>query len=155
MFSSKLITGTLFYTLIVSPMRTACRPILRIHPLERFPQNRFLASSEPTSRASHRCPIVRPHAYTSGHWLSRDEEQRNARFIGFDFDQLRRRVIEICRGATAITSCRKHEGGFNRVFIFTLDHNQRVVARLPTQIAGPPKLTTNSEVATIEYREFI
>ncbi len=36
--------------------------------------------------------------------------------------------------------------------VFTLDHGQRIVARLPTRISGPPKLTTNSEVATIKYR---
>ncbi|KAI4253773.1 MAG: hypothetical protein L6R42_007457 [Xanthoria sp. 1 TBL-2021] len=92
-----------------------------------------------------------PYTYTSGHWLHRDREQRDARYIGFDFDQLRKKVIGLYRNANKVTSCHKHEGGFNRVFVFTLDHTQRVVARLPTHVAGPPELTTNSEVATIEY----
>jgi hypothetical protein len=48
----------------------------------------------------------------------------------------------------------KKEGGFNRVFIFTTDNAKRVIARLPSKLAGPPRLTTNSEVATIKYREF-
>ncbi|CAG8908077.1 unnamed protein product [Penicillium egyptiacum] len=32
-----------------------------------------------------------------------------------------------------------------------MDTGKRVVARIPTRIAPPPRLTTNSEVATIEY----
>ncbi|KAI9042385.1 uncharacterized protein KD926_005681 [Aspergillus affinis] len=43
------------------------------------------------------------------------------------------------------------EGGFNRVFIPTMDSGSLVVARLPTGIAGPPKLKTNSEVAAMTY----
>ena len=43
--------------------------------------------------------------------------------------------------------------GFNRIFIFTLDESKRIVARLPFTIAGPSKLTTSSEVATIKYCE--
>lgn len=53
-----------------------------------------------------------------------------------------------------IINCDKKEGGFNRVFIFTFDSADRVVAKLPTKIAGPPRLSSNAEVATIEYRQF-
>jgi hypothetical protein len=95
-----------------------------------------------------------PHSYTSGRWLRRDKLERDSRYITFDFDALCRRVVELCPGAASITTYDKKEGGFNRVFIFTTDNAKRVVARLPFVIAGPPRLTTNSEVATIEYREF-
>lgn len=95
-----------------------------------------------------------PHAYTSGRWLRRDQLERDARYIAFDFDALCRRIVELCPGAASITTCDKKEGGFNRVFIFTTDNAKRVVARLPFAIAGPPRLTTGSEVATMEYREF-
>lgn len=37
------------------------------------------------------------------------------------------------------------------VFFLTMDTGSCVVARLPTGISGPPRLTTNSEVATITY----
>ena len=50
-------------------------------------------------------------------------------------------------------SCKKEEGAFNRVFIFTTDKGQRLVARLPFALAGPPGLITQSEVATIHYSE--
>lgn len=94
-----------------------------------------------------------PHAYTSGRWLRRDKLERDARYIEFDFGALCRRVIELCPGAVSIATCEKKEGGFNRVFIFTTDNAQRIMARLPFALAGPPMLTTNSEVATIKYRE--
>lgn len=36
---------------------------------------------------------------------------------------------------------------------FTTDNAKRVIAKLPFKLAGPPRLTTNSEVATIKYCE--
>ena len=109
----------------------------------------------PMSSSTHHLSETSPYTYTSGRWLHQNKEQRAARYVGFDLDQLLKRVIESCPGASGITSCHKHEGGFNKVFVFTLDNRQRVVAKLPTRIAGPPKLTTNSEVATIKYRMLI
>lgn len=94
-----------------------------------------------------------PHAYTTGRWLHRDRLERELRYIAFDFDALCRRVIELCPRATSIATCEKKEGGFNRIFIFTTNNAQRIVARLPFTIAGPPRLMTNSEVGTIKYRE--
>jgi hypothetical protein len=73
------------------------------------------------------------------------------RYIHFDFNALQKKVIALCPGATSIASWEKKEGGFNRVFIFRTDNNERIVARLPFALAGPPRLTTNSEVATVEY----
>ncbi|KAL9099824.1 MAG: hypothetical protein Q9163_004727 [Psora crenata] len=94
---------------------------------------------------------LNPHKYTSGRWLRHDHLERNSRNLNFDFDALRHRVIELCPGATSIASYEKKEGGYNRSFIFTCDNAKRVVARLPTSVAGPARLTTNSEVATITY----
>ncbi|KAL8717762.1 MAG: hypothetical protein Q9225_005023 [Loekoesia sp. 1 TL-2023] len=34
-----------------------------------------------------------------------------------------------------------------------MDNGRRVVAKLPFSLAGPPRLTTDSEVATIRHRE--
>ncbi|KAF1960178.1 hypothetical protein CC80DRAFT_465850 [Byssothecium circinans] len=98
-------------------------------------------------------PIERldPYAYTSGRWLRCDELERESRLIRFDFDALCRRIIELCPNASSIASYDKMEGGFNRVFIFHTDNAKRIVARLPFALAGPPRLTTSSEVATIKY----
>lgn len=93
-----------------------------------------------------------PYAYTSGRWLSRDEQEQKSRYIQFDFDALRRKIIELCPDAGSITSYNKMEGGNNRVFIFHTDNGKRFVARLPFPHARPSKLATVSEVATIKYR---
>ncbi|KAF1999205.1 hypothetical protein P154DRAFT_577142 [Amniculicola lignicola CBS 123094] len=92
-----------------------------------------------------------PYNYTSGRWLRRDALERESRLIRFDFDALCRLVIELCPGANSIASYDKKEGGFNRVFIFHTDNAKCIVARLPFPLAGPSRLTTNSEVATIQY----
>ncbi|GFF69840.1 hypothetical protein IFM47457_02487 [Aspergillus lentulus] len=94
---------------------------------------------------------IDPHTYTSGRWLCRDNVERDSRYIRFNFEALCQRVIHLCPGADAIAACRKIEGGFNRVFIFTLNNAEQLVARLPFPLAGPTKLTTASEVATIRY----
>jgi hypothetical protein len=71
--------------------------------------------------------------------------------MNFNFPELCKIAIRLFPEANKVVDCVKKEGGFNRVFVFTLDSGHRVVARLPTRIAGTPRLTTNSEVATIEY----
>ena len=95
-----------------------------------------------------------PYNYTSGRWLRRDALERKSRLIHFNFDALCGRVLALCPGASSITSYDKKEGGFNRVLIFHTDNDKRIVARLPFALAGPSRLTTNSEVATIKYRRF-
>lgn len=98
-------------------------------------------------------PDFDPYAYSSGRWLRNDKQERDSRYTIFDFDGLCQKVVRLS-GASAVTACEKIEGGFNRVFIFTLDNEKRVVAKLPFIHAGPRKLTTASEVATMKYCEF-
>lgn len=43
------------------------------------------------------------------------------------------------------------EGGFNKVFLLTMDDGHEVIARIPTPIAGPRHFTTASEVATMNF----
>lgn len=92
-----------------------------------------------------------PYNYTTGRWLSHDETEREARFIRFNFDALCQKIVKACTGATSIMSYDKIEGAFNRVFIFHTDNSKRIVAKLPFPLAGPSRLTTNSEIATIQY----
>ncbi|KAL2838693.1 kinase-like domain-containing protein [Aspergillus pseudodeflectus] len=94
---------------------------------------------------------IRPYTYTSGRWLRRNKLETESRSIQFSFVALCQKVIELCPEASELKACRKIEGGFNRVFIFTLDNEKNIVARLPFRLAGPAKLTTISEVATIRY----
>ncbi len=96
---------------------------------------------------------VNPQSYTSGHWLHRDTLQRQARHIDFDLSALLDQAVKACPGAQKVINYEKQEGGFNKVFIIHMDNHVKVVARLPTRVAGPPRLTINSEVATLSYRE--
>ncbi|KAF3479945.1 phosphotransferase [Arthroderma uncinatum] len=42
------------------------------------------------------------------------------------------------------------EGGFNKIFLLTMDDETEVIARIPTPIAGPRHYTTASEAATMQ-----
>ncbi|KAI9759312.1 MAG: hypothetical protein M4579_002441 [Chaenotheca gracillima] len=92
-----------------------------------------------------------PYNYTTGRWLHCDKLERESRYINFNFDALCEKVVAFCPGGVSITGCEKKEGGFNRAFIYSLDNGTQAVARLPFPIAGPRRLITNSEVATISY----
>ena len=92
-----------------------------------------------------------PENYTAGRWLHHDKLQREARRIQFNFPALCKKALAFTPGAETVVDCEKLEGGFNRSFIFTMDNDSKVVARLPTRVAGPPRLTTNSEVATMSF----
>ncbi|KAL4794562.1 hypothetical protein BDV19DRAFT_399356 [Aspergillus venezuelensis] len=96
-------------------------------------------------------PADDPYLYTSGRWLNHDELERSACYMKFNFPALCDKAISLCPGATKVVKYEKKEGGFNRVFILMMDTGLSVVARLATAIAGPPQLTTNSEVATMTY----
>lgn len=92
-----------------------------------------------------------PYSYTSGRWLNHDKLERDSRYIQFDFAALCKRAVELCPGAARVNQYEKKDGGFNRTFVLTMDDGTRVMARLPTGIAGPRRLTTSSEVATMTY----
>ena len=94
---------------------------------------------------------VKPRVYTKGQWLLNNRLQHESRFISFDVSALSQRALSFCSDAKEIVHCEKIEGGYNRTFVMTADTGQRVVARLPTQLAGPKSLITNSEVATMTY----
>lgn len=96
-------------------------------------------------------PANDPHSYTDGRWLNHDRFERESRKIQFNFSALGYKVVELCPRANYVAQCVKKDGGFSRVLVITMDNGQRVVARLFTSIAGPRRLMTNSEVATMTY----
>jgi hypothetical protein len=57
----------------------------------------------------------------------------------------------LCRDSHEIRSYEKIEGGFNKVFIFEMANEKRIVCRIPFYLAVPERLTTNSEVAMMAY----
>ena len=119
--------------------------------------NRFKPCSSSCSRIVHsitaadKTTAFDPYAYTQGRWLDRDTERRKARDIRFNFDALLDIAVKSSDGAREIVSCEKKEGSFNRAFVISLDNGATVVARVPNRLAGPPRLTVSSEVATLQY----
>jgi hypothetical protein len=89
--------------------------------------------------------------YTAGRWLRNDDGERKARHISFSFKALVDKVVSCCEGATLIKTWSKKEGNSCKVFVFCTDNDKQLVAKLPTSVAGPKSLVTNSEVATIRY----
>ena len=92
-----------------------------------------------------------PYSYTSGRLVHQDAIQHAARHIYFDLPALSQKAVIACPGANSVIECQKIEGGFNRSFILTMDNETKLVVRLPTRIAGPPRLVTRSEVATMNF----
>ncbi|KAL4921179.1 hypothetical protein BDW62DRAFT_220049 [Aspergillus aurantiobrunneus] len=111
--------------------------------------NAFSAGASPKSLRITQDPC--PYTCTAGHWLHRDKLQREARYVQFDFAHLCEVAIGLCEGASCVSSYEKKEEGYNRVFILAMDTGKHVIARISTRVAGPPRLVTNSELATIEY----
>lgn len=107
-----------------------------------------------TKQGSDPVPEDDPQVYTSGRWLYRDKLEREARYLQFDFTALSRKVVEVSPGARRVVQHERKDGEFNRGFVFILDNGMRVVAKLPTFLAGPRRLATNSEVATMTYCKY-
>lgn len=92
-----------------------------------------------------------PYSYTRGRWFINDDAEQRARRLTFDFDAVCTKVLEHARGAKQIKRIEKKEGSFSRAFIFHSDNREKLVIRIPTSAAGPARLVTSSEVASIRY----
>jgi hypothetical protein len=91
------------------------------------------------------------HNYTRGRWLINDALERQARYLSFNHKELCTIVLSKSPGANCIISTERKDGSNSRILIFSLDNGKNVVAKLPTYVAGPKRLTSSSEVATMEY----
>jgi hypothetical protein len=124
----------------------------RFRPLENHTSRRNLVT-RPDFLLT--CSIPELHRYTRGRWLIDDILERKARHVSFNLEELCAVVIGSCPGAAQrITALERKEGSNALVLIFSLDNGRKVVAELPTSVAGPKRLTTNAEVATVEYSMF-
>lgn len=125
--------------------------VANITARSRFEPRALLHTHTARRSNTHLAPAFDPYTYNEGRWLDLDHERRDARKLSFNFDALLDEAIKCSPGARRVVDCEKKEGGFNRVFIIKLDNGKTVIARIPTRLAGPPKLTVSSEVATVRY----
>lgn len=69
----------------------------------------------------------------------------------FDLDALCDASAAAGPEPSPITAVEKMEGGFSKAFLMKRKNGTEVIAKLPCRNAGPPKLTTASEVAVLQY----
>ncbi|KAJ5573480.1 uncharacterized protein N7459_007907, partial [Penicillium hispanicum] len=89
--------------------------------------------------------------YTSGRWLVDEKAQQQLRYVKFDLDRLCRLAAAHFGDARKCVRVVKLEGSFNKALLLTMDDGNEVVAKIPCPNAGPPSLTTASEVATLKF----
>ena len=80
-----------------------------------------------------------------------EKERMAERYVRFNVPQLMRIAATAVGRDRCITITKVTEGGFNKVFLLTMDDGYEVIARIPTPIAGPAHYTTASEVATMDF----
>lgn len=91
------------------------------------------------------------YRYTSGRWLWDEEQQLRNRYRKFNVLELQRTASNVMGAQRCIQMSKIGEGNFNKVFMLTMDNRSVVIARIPHPNAGPPIITTASEVATMDF----
>ncbi|KAF2433867.1 phosphotransferase family protein [Tothia fuscella] len=93
--------------------------------------------------------------YTSGRWLWGEEEQLRERSRVFNVAELQKVAMGIAGSQKCVSMSKIGEGNFNKVFRLQMDDGSILMARIPHPNAGPPKYTTASEVATMDFAHSI
>ena len=88
--------------------------------------------------------------YTSGRWIYNEKQQLEARHIPFSVEALKKAAAEALGVPDSFDMIKVREGLFNRAFLLSNAEGIELIARLPTSLAGPERLTTASEVATLK-----
>lgn len=73
------------------------------------------------------------------------------RYVRFNVPELMRLAAIAVGRDKCVNMMKVTEGGFNKIFLLTMDDGYEVIARTPTPIAGPAHYMTASEVATMEF----
>ncbi|EEP81246.1 predicted protein [Uncinocarpus reesii 1704] len=89
--------------------------------------------------------------YTNGRFLVNEHYQCQRRYLKFNLAELCNVASTLGSQQSPIIAVDKLEGGFCKALIMKREDGTKLVAKLPTKIAGPPGLLTASEVATLKY----
>ncbi|KAK3696427.1 Phosphotransferase enzyme [Vermiconidia calcicola] len=89
--------------------------------------------------------------YTSGRWLWDEEEQLRRRYRKFNVEHLQQIAAKASGARRCISMSKLNEGNSNKAFRLVMENSTAVIAKIPSPNAGPPKLTTASEVATMDF----
>ncbi|KAK2832010.1 hypothetical protein FQN49_006942 [Arthroderma sp. PD_2] len=89
--------------------------------------------------------------YTNGRFLINEEHQSRQRYVKFNIPRLCAVAAAAGNSESPIVTIEKMEGGFCKALLMKKADGTEVVAKLPSKLAGPPKYSTASEVATLKY----
>jgi hypothetical protein len=89
--------------------------------------------------------------YTFGRWLWGEENQMRERYRAFNVNELQKVAVGVAGSEKCVSMSKIGEGNFNKVFRLQMDNGSVLMARIPHPNAGPPKYTTTSEVATMDF----
>ncbi|KAH7381591.1 kinase-like domain-containing protein [Pyrenochaeta sp. MPI-SDFR-AT-0127] len=89
--------------------------------------------------------------YTNGRFLANEKKAVDRRYVNFDIDRLCAIAASTGSQHSPVRTIEKMEGGFSRALLLSKDDGSEIVAKIPFSIAGPPKYTTASEVAVLQY----
>ncbi|KAF7589600.1 hypothetical protein BBP40_004060 [Aspergillus hancockii] len=92
---------------------------------------------------------------TSRRWIYNEAERLKERYVEFNPIELQRVAGKAIQQDQCPYIVKLAEGGFNKVFLLKANDGREVIARIPTPIAGPPRYTTASEVATMNFLRVI
>ncbi|KAL4794314.1 kinase-like domain-containing protein [Aspergillus venezuelensis] len=103
--------------------------------------NSFSTTNEPNDLFS----------YTSGRYVYNEGLRLSERRVEFNVQALKA-IAARSVGRNHVSRIEKlAEGGFNRVFLLIMDDGFEVVAKIPYRLTVPRTLTTESEVATLDF----
>ncbi|PWY82151.1 hypothetical protein BO70DRAFT_291572 [Aspergillus heteromorphus CBS 117.55] len=93
--------------------------------------------------------------HTSRRWIINESDRLAERYVKFNPTELQRVAGQAIGEDDCPHMIKLAEGGFNKVFLLRAKNGREVIARIPTPIAGPPRYTTASEVATMDFLRLI
>lgn len=73
------------------------------------------------------------------------------RYVHFNVAALMWVAVQSVRRHHCVSIAKLDEGYSNKAFLLTMDDGYEVIARIPMLKAGVPKLTTASDVATVDF----
>ncbi|OBT86550.1 hypothetical protein VE02_04354 [Pseudogymnoascus sp. 03VT05] len=124
----------------------------RLHPYRRrdIPTRGFTAISgqklESLKEQQHEL-----FSYTSGRYLYNEQRRLAERYVEFNTEALKTVAAESVGRKTVSYMKKLAEGGFNRVFLLTMDDGFEVIAKIPYHLTVPKLFTIESEVATLDF----
>ncbi|KAH7389999.1 kinase-like domain-containing protein [Pyrenochaeta sp. MPI-SDFR-AT-0127] len=98
-------------------------------------------------------PISREElfTYTNGRFFINEAHAFKRRYVRFDVDKLCTIAATAGGPFSPIQAIEKMEGGLSKAMVMRKDDGTEFIAKIPFPIAGPPKYTTASEVAVLQY----